>query len=118
MENAFDSLQKTVIAAPAGTQGVFAIGADNGDALYLDAVVALAILVHQDDFLRGDSLTTTPVGIAFDGSVALAIVAAHGTVYDVSGSSWPSLQGWLAEHAVGRPLIKDQFGDSSEPIPA
>lgn len=112
-----DALTRTIIAAPPGTQGVFVVGGDNGDELYLDAVVALAIILHdKEELLDGKDLATTPLGIAMDGSVALATVSARGHVHDGNGA-WPNLRKWLDHNASDRPFMKDQFGDMPGTIP-
>ncbi len=111
------SLTRTIIAAPPGTQGVFVIGGDKGDELYLDAVVALAIILHdREELLDGKNLATAPIGIGLDGSVALATVSAGGLVHE-GGGSWPNLRKWLTDNAAGRPFMKDQFGDEPGTIP-
>lgn len=111
------SITKTIIAAPPGLQGVFVIGGDKGDELYLDAVVALAIILHdQDEILDGKVLATAPIGVGLDGSIALATLSAGGHVHD-GGGSWPNLRKWLADNAAGRPFMKDQFGDEPGTIP-
>ena len=79
-------------------------------------MVALAIIHDKEDLLDGKNLITAPLGVGLDGSVALAIVAANGVVHDGNGSS-PSLRNWLESNAVGRPFMKDHFGDSLGTIP-